>query len=146
MGWTNSHLHQFVHASDIYAPEEFELEETKDSRKIKLYSILSKEKDRIKYEYDFGDGWLHDIILEKILPFDHTYQLPICNGGKRNCPPEDCGGIWGYKELLTIISNPKHKEYKETIEWLGGNYDPDYFDIKEINEMLKEDDFGCIWL
>lgn len=146
MGWTNSHLHQFVTGRDFYAPEEFEIEETKDSRKVKLNSILSEENEKVKYEYDFGDGWLHDILLEKILPFDKTAQLPICTGGKGNCPPEDCGGIWGYKDLLTIISNPKHKEYEETTEWLGGNFDPDFFDIKEINEMLKEEDFGCIWL
>ena len=146
MGWTNSHLHQFEKGQVNFAPDEFELEDTKDSRKVKLNSLLNKENEKIKYEYDFGDSWLHDIILEKILPFEKTTELPSCIGGKRNCPPDDCGGIWGYTDLLEIISNSKHKEYNEMMEWLGGEFDPDYFDMKEKNEMLKEEDFGCILL
>jgi len=138
MGWTNSHLHHFVVGRTYYAPEEFELDDTKDTRRVKLNSILQHEKEKIKYEYDFGDSWLHDIILEKILPFEKTIEIPKCIGGKQNCPPEDCGGIWGYTELLEIISNPKHKEYKEQMEWLGGEFEPEHFDIDEINKLLKE--------
>jgi hypothetical protein len=144
MGWTNSHLHQFIKGKAIYAPDEFELEDTKESRKTKLNSLLKKEKEEIEYEYDFGDGWSHDILLEKILPFDQSIQLPCCTDGKGNCPPEDCGGIWGYQDLKEIISNPKHRQYKETIEWVGNEFDPDSFDKNEINEMLKSPDFGCI--
>ena len=146
MGWTNSHLHQFEKGRTIYAPKEFVLEETNDSMKVSLNTLLKKENEKIKYEYDFGDSWSHYIILEKILPFEKTTELPRCIGGKRNCPPEDCGGIWGYTDLLEIISNPKHKEHKEMMEWLGGDFDPDYFDIQEINGLLKEEDYGCIWL
>ena len=146
MGWSNSHLHQFEKGREYYAPKDFELEDAIDSKKIKLTSLLKTEKDKIKYEYDFGDGWEHDIVLEKILPFDKTINLPSCIKGNGNCPPEDCGGVWGYADLLKIISNPKNKEYNEMIEWLGEGFDPDYFDIEEINEMLKEEDYGCIWL
>jgi hypothetical protein len=146
MGWTNSHLHQFEKGHDSYSPEEFEVEDTKNSRKVKLNSLIIKEKDKIKYEYDFGDGWLHDIILEKVLPLDKTKQIPSCVDGKGNCPPEDCGGIWGYEEIKSILSNPKHKQFEETMEWIGDEFDPDYFDKKEINEMLKYPDYGCIWI
>jgi hypothetical protein len=146
MGWTNSHLHQFGVGKLIYAPDEFELEDSKDSYKIKLSKVLQKENKKIKYEYDFGDGWIHDILLEKILPFDNTLKLPTLIDGKRNCPPEDCGGIRGYDELLEIISNPKHKEHFEMLEWLGGEFDPEFLGIEEKNELLKEDDYGCIWL
>lgn len=147
MGWTNSHLHQFVKGEKCYSPENFddgfELEVMNDSRKVKLNSLLKNEKDKIKYEYDFGDGWRHEIILEKILPANKTVEIPSCIGGKGNCPPEDCGGIWGYEQIKEVLSNPKHKQYKETTNWLGGKFDPDFFDMEEVNKTLKEPDYGC---
>lgn len=146
MGWTNSHLHQFEKGRTVYAPEEFELDYAKDSQKVVLSTLLKKEKDKLKYEYDFGDGWVHDITLEKILQFDKKLEIPMCLDGKRNCPPEDCGGMMGYENLLKIISDTKHKEHKETIEWLGGGFEAEYFDTVEINEMLQDDDYGCIYL
>ena len=78
--------------------------------------------------------------------FDGAIYIPSCIVGKGNCLPEDCGGIWGYEDLKKIISNPNDEQFDETMEWLGAEFDPDYFDKKEINEMLKEVDFGCIWL
>ncbi|MBI4646520.1 MAG: plasmid pRiA4b ORF-3 family protein [Bacteroidia bacterium] len=146
MGWSNSHLHQFNDRTYVYAPKEFELEHSKNSRTIKLNPLLKKEKERIIYEYDFGDGWEHEIILEKILEDDEKNQIPRCIGGKRNCPPEDCGGIWGYEDLLKIISDKKHEDYKEMTEWLGEKFDPEYFNLTATNKLLKKKDFGCIWL
>ena len=93
----------------------------------------------IKYEYDFGDGWEHKIILEKILPFDQANQSSSCIKGKRACPPEDCGGIWGYQELLDTLNDPKHPEYESMLEWLGGRFDSETLDIEEINRMLVKD-------
>jgi hypothetical protein len=90
------------------------------------------------YEYDFGDSWEHKILLEKILPFDTKTALPVCIKGKRACPPEDCGGIWGYEELLEAISNPKHPDHENMLEWLGGEFDPEEFDLEEINGNLAE--------
>ena len=147
MGWTNSHLHQFVKGREFYSPEDldegFELEADNDSKKVKLNFLLKTENDKIIYEYDFGDGWQHDIILEKILTAEKTLQIPSCIGGKGGCPPEDCGGIWGYEHIKEILSNPKHKQYKETMGWLGSEFNPDFFDMKETNKMLKEPDYGC---
>lgn len=146
MGWTNSHLHQFSAGPQEYAPEEFEIDGAKDSRKVKLEKILNEKQPNILYEYDFGDGWEHSIILEKTLPFDDKVTLPVCLAGKRNCPPEDCGGIWGYGDLLEILSNPGHPEYEEWIEWVGEDFDPADFDKEFINEQLQQKDYGCIWL
>lgn len=136
MGWTNSHMHLFADGIYEYAPEEFDMEGTKDTRKVKLGSILKKEKSKIQYEYDFGDGWVHEILLEKILPPDEKMQIPKCIAGKRNCPPEDCGGIWGYEDLLEIISNPEHEEHDEMMEWVGDDFDPAFFSKDEINKLL----------
>jgi len=144
MGWTNSHLHQFIIDGRFYSePDEDSFSECIDYRKIKLNQVLSTEKQTIKYEYDFGDGWVHKIVLEKIL-HDCIQKYPVCLDGKRNCPPEDCGGPYGYEDLLKVISDPEDEGYDEMIEWLGDDFDPEYIDIEEINEMLKEPDFGCI--
>ena len=146
MGWTNSHLHCFNVGRTTYAPREFEVEESENSRIIKLSTVLKKEKSKILYEYDFGDSWNHDIILEKIVREEETGQIPRCTDGKRSCPPEDCGGTWGYIELLKTISNPKHEDYQSMMEWLDEKFDPDYFNINEINHDLKQKDYGCLWI
>ena len=140
MGWTNSHLHLFEDNNNTYSPREFEVEGTKDSRVVKLFKLLKKEGDKILYEYDFGDGWEHNIVLEKII------SIPICIDGENNCPPEDCGGLGGYEELQKIIQDPEHFEYDEMMQWLGGKFDPGSFNIDETNKMLRKKDFGCIWL
>ena len=145
MGWTNSHLHQFIDNKKFYClPFEDDEMPSIDYREIKLSRFLKKEKDRLIYEYDFGDGWQHEILLEKILPPDKNFKFPVCLEGKRNCPPEDVGGFGGYENLLEILKNPADDEYESYIEWLGGEFDPEYFDINEVNELLKEEDFGCI--
>lgn len=146
MGWTNSHLHLFADQKYEYAPEEFEIEDTKDSRTVKLKDILYQENQKILYEYDFGDGWEHEICLEKITEDVGGKQIPRCIKGKRNCPPEDCGGIGGYEVLLEIISDPENEEHDEMLDWLGGEFDPEYFSMKEVNELLGQKDFGCLWL
>ena len=99
--------------------------------------------DSCFYDYDFGDSWRHKIVLEKILHFDKEQKYPVCIKGKRNCPPEDCGGIWGYYDLLEIIKNPKHPDYESMMDWLGDDFDPEYLDFEEINELLQQENFGC---
>jgi len=151
MGWTNSHLHQFIKNRTFYtrrmADDDFWGEmDNVDYSKIKISDLLKKEKDRVIYEYDFGDSWEHDIILEKIDANGENKYIPTCLTGKNNCPPEDCGGIWGYADMLEIIKHPDHEEYEEYIEWLGEEFDPKYFDKNEINEMLKTKDYGSFEL
>lgn len=151
MGWTNSHLHQFIKNRTFYTEkvqdDDFWDEMNNvDYENIKISDLLKKEKDKIIYEYDFGDCWEHDIILEKILPLDANTKYPLCLTGKMNCPPEDCGGIWGYSDMLEILQKPDHEEYESYIEWLGEKFDPEYFNKDEVNELLRKKDYGCIEL
>lgn len=151
MGWTNFHLHQFIKNGTFYTVRMTDDDtwgemNNVDYKKIKISDLLKIEKEKITYEYDFGDGWEHDIILEKILPIDEKIKYPICVTGKMNCPPEDCGGIWGYSDMLEILKQPDHEEYESFIEWLGEEFDPEYFDKDEVNELLNEKDYGCIEL
>lgn len=150
MGWTNSHLHQFVKGNVFYSvkyPDD-EMWSMNDidyrKKKLRIRDLLTFEKEKIIYEYDFGDSWQHEIILEKILPPDNTKEYPICVSGKRNCPPEDCGGVWGYAEMLEILSQPDHEDYDDTLEWLGEEFDPEYFNKDEINELLRTKNYGCL--
>jgi len=139
MGWADSHLHQFIANNVFYGipDDEFGME-IENEAKFKLFHLLKKEKDTIKYEYDFGDSWEHKILLEKTFPFDIKTALPVCIKGKRACPPEDCGGIWGFEELLETISNPKHPDHEDMLEWLGGEFDPEEFDLEGINKYLTK--------
>ncbi len=141
MGWTNSHLHQFIANNTYYgiADPEFDMGvDIEDESKYRLSHFLKKEKDTIIYEYDFGDGWEHMITLEKTIPFDPKQKLPSCIKAKGACPPEDVGGIWGYYDFLDAIIDPNHPEYENYKEWIGGDFDPDLCNVDEINQLLAE--------
>jgi hypothetical protein len=138
MGWTDSHLHQFFVGDDSYGvPDPDYPGEIKSERNVRLDRIAG-EGDTLMYEYDFGDGWEHEIHVEKVLPAETGKRYPICLAGKRACPPEDCGGIPGYERLLEILRDPANEEYAETIEWLGGAFDPEGFDLAMVNRVLKQ--------
>jgi hypothetical protein len=140
MGWTDSHLHQFVAGGRCYGvPDpEWDFEEIVDETKVRLDRVLINEKDSMSYEYDFGDGWAHKITLEKILPYDPDATLPQCVKGKGACPPEDVGGLWGYYRFLDALQDPNHEEHEEFKEWIDGDFDPDAYDIDEVNALLVE--------
>ncbi len=143
MGWSDYHLHEFeiVNPSTglkenigIPAPDDEAFgREVLSGRKQKIADYFSMENRTADYVYDFGDTWEHKIQLEKILPREKGVDYPICIKGKRACPPEDCGGIWGYAELLEIIKNPNHEEYEEMLEWLGGEFDAEHFEVEEVS-------------
>ncbi len=143
MGWTNSHLHMFrASGKDYGMPDpdpEYGDEEMLDDSKFKLSRLLKKENDSIIYEYDFGDGWEHKITLEKILPFDSKTALPVCLEGKGACPPEDVGGTGGFYNFLDAMSDQDHPEHEEFKEWVGGEFDPEKFDIEAVNDWLSGD-------
>lgn len=138
-GWTNSHLHSFYIGDKEYGHED-ELGELDiiDERSIKLCKLLKANTPGFWYLYDFGDHWQHDVQIEHILPVRADRTYPICTAGARKCPPEDCGGVGGYERLLEVIRNPKNDEYKSMLEWLGGKYDPDDFDLLAVNRNLKK--------
>ena len=101
--------------------------------------VAPRAKTAFVYEYDFGDSWEHRIIVEKILdPDPAAAGLAQCLAGERACPPDDCGGAFGYANLLEIIMDPKHEEYEEMMEWLGGNFDPEAFHRDTTNQCLKK--------
>jgi Plasmid pRiA4b ORF-3-like protein len=141
MGWTNSHLHHFYVGGSFYSNPDFDLEETGDESRIRLNQILTGLKDKFSYEYDFGDGWDHQVVLEKILPVEPKIKYPCCIKGKRCCPPEDVGGIWGYQSFLAALNDknhPEHADSMERLEWIGDSFDPEEFDLAEVNEGLAE--------
>ena len=133
MGWYNCHLHQFMINGEYYGIPSIEYDiDVEDERPIKLDTVLKKEKAHIMYEYDFGDGWMHRITLEKFLSVDAKQTYPLLIQGKGSCPPEDCGGVWGYENLKKTMSNPNHEEYEEMLEWMGvEEFDPNEFDLEE---------------
>lgn len=141
MGWTNSHLYSFeiegTHFGEPDPENDFYGLEMKNSKRTKLKKVASGKADKFIYEYDFGDSWEHVVTVKNILTAEPGMCYPVCLAGKRACPPEDCGGVWGYSDLLRIISNPGHKEYQETMEWLGGKFDPEAFDLQGVNGALK---------
>jgi len=142
MGWSNSHLHQFIKDTTFYT-KKMEDDMTwgdlnnVDYKGLKISDLLKNENDKIDYEYDFGDSWHHDIVLEKILDTSEKTKYPTCTDGKLACPPEDCGGIWGYSDLLKVLNNPRHKDYADLLDWLDGEFDPNYFNIEKTNLNLK---------
>jgi hypothetical protein len=140
MGWLDYHLHEFtIRDPSTGSIVEIGFPDDEFGRKIltewnqKIARYFSLKNSSAEYLYDFGDNWVHRLKLEKILPREKLVNYPICIKGKRAAPAEDCGGAGGYEDLLEIIKNPGHKEYEETMEWLGGEFDPEYFDPKAVN-------------
>jgi len=123
-----------AHTTPFGDPTEMEGE---DEDAVTLGELCPKVKSKIKYEYDFGDSWLHTIEVQKtdLVP-EKGVVYPHCLTGKRACPPEDCGGVWGYERLLEVLADPRHGEYKDVIEWVGEDFNPEAFDLQEVNEIL----------
>jgi hypothetical protein len=141
MGWTDSHMHQFKMGETYYGttyPDDSDgMPETRDENKAKISDLVSKPKAKFVYEYDFGDSWEHEVVLEKILPPEPDTRYPKCLEGKYACPPEDCGGVWGYANLLEVIQDEGHPEHEEMLEWLGEGFDPEAFDVEAVNTALR---------
>jgi Plasmid pRiA4b ORF-3-like protein len=135
MGWIGGHLHAFdVGGRDYGDPAT--TDEVADERRATLKALLESGVKRFGYTYDFGDGWEHTIAIEKTEALVPGQAYPACVAGARNCPPEDCGGPWGYAELLEILADPNHPEREERLEWLGGDFDPEQFDVAQADKRL----------
>jgi hypothetical protein len=142
MPWTDSHLHQFVVGETVYGVPDREYEDdlgprTLNEKRYTLADIAPEPKSVFIYEYDFGDGWEHIVIVEDVLPPDPNFKRVVCLAGENACPPEDCGGIHGYYEMLKILANPKNEEHKSMKEWLGVEWDAKRFDLDQTNAALK---------
>jgi hypothetical protein len=143
MGWTDSHLHQFKKGNEYFVTKETPWGdptdmEGEDEDAVTLADACPKVKSSLIYEYDFGDGWEHTIEVQKIIDPEPGVKYPVCLGGKKACPPEDCGGIWGYYELLKTIADPDADDHEDMVEWLGGDFDADAFDLEEVNAILAD--------
>ena len=139
-GWWNSHLYEFEIDRVRYGIPDPDWDfgpPTKNAHRTKLGNVADVG-DSFKYTYDFGDGWDHRITIEKSIPIAPGMTVPACTDGRRACPPEDCGGTWGYEEFLRIITDPSHPEHEERVmwagEWGGGKLDPESFDVSEFEE------------
>ena len=138
MDWTDSHLHQFIIDDQYYSiPSQDDWEPVIDERRIMLSKIAPHPKCKFVYEYDFGDSWTHDVVVEKIFPPEAGVKYPYCIKGKRACPPEDVGGVWGYDTFLEAIRDAEHEEHDSYLEWVGGEFDSEAFDIEEVNKALR---------
>lgn len=142
-GWWNYHLHQFDIDGGRYGPPtpddmDFGLEMI-DETDVPLGKLILKSgwKSRWVYEYDFGDGWRHEILFEGFVPVDPKAKYPQCEEGARACQPEDCGGPWGYADYLATIANPQHERHEELLEWRGP-FDPEAFDVKKATREMRK--------
>jgi hypothetical protein len=140
MGWQDYHLHQFIVGDEYYGLPDPEYEgsvDMQDESLVSLGEIIPGQGFRFRYEYDFGDSWLHEILVEEIKPADPVRRYPVCTGGRRACPPEDVGGSGGYEYFLEAIRNRRHPEHEEMLAWAGGSFDPEAFDLEEANASLR---------
>ena len=135
MGWTNSHLHQFVLQTQRFSdPRSRVGSKVANENGTRLGELIRAVGARLLYEYDFGDGWQHELLLEEVLLGDETFQQ-TCVAGKRCCPPEDCGGPQGFAELLEVLQDANHPSHDEACEWLG-DFVPESFSADEVNRRL----------
>jgi hypothetical protein len=156
--WIGYHLHEFyfthpyIPSIKLYIAGKTEWAEPSQIQdyyhlqadEIQLCDVFSEDKRIAYYLYDFGDNWLHKIVLEKIFPHKNGFDEPLCVGGRRAAPPEDCGGVWGYQELIEILEDTSHPEYEEMMEWVGSEFDPQEvteIDVK-ISPKMIEKKFG----
>ena len=140
-GWDESHLHEFEVDGQRIGPSDddgFGLDEVIDEMDVRLSDLIdgSAKKVRWIYTYDFGDDWRHEILFEGSPPVDPEVSYPQCVDGKRACPPEDCGGTWGYVDLVAAISDKKHERHEEMLEWIG-EFDPEEFDPKKATRAMS---------
>ena len=147
MGWTDSHLHQFfVGPERDYTVQPFLTDFSEDEvdvgiheRTVRLDQVLVNIGDRLFYDYDFGDGWEHTIRIEETQEYDATApQARVLDGG-RACPPEDCGGLPGYEQLLDALAAGRSADehQRELLDWLGEGYDPESFSALQTDELLQ---------
>jgi Plasmid pRiA4b ORF-3-like protein len=139
MGWENCHMHVFSTGWQEYGSPDPELGHASD-KKARLSEVLAVPGDRLRYTYDFGDDWEHDIVLEEIRSTEPGKAYPVCVAGKGACPPEDCGGAWGYASLKEILASPSHEEHEEMLDWLSldsaAEFDPSELSLTGVNDRL----------
>jgi hypothetical protein len=141
MGWEDGHMHEFrVGQRRFGRPEPADpfmrMNRTESERTARLSTVLGRTGAKMIYTYDFGDSWEHGIVLEKQLPAGPDITYPVCTDGKLACPPEDCGGIPGFYDLLDALDDPNHERHEELTDWIGDDFDPQAFSVDSVNQRL----------
>ena len=141
MGWEDGHMHEFsVGRRRIGRPDPedrlMEMPDVENEATVRLSDILGRVGSKAIYMYDFGDSWEHRIVLEKRLPVDPNTEYPVCTDGQLACPPEDCGGIPGFYDLVEALNDPNHERHEEMLDWIGDDFDPEAFSVAKVNRML----------
>ncbi|MDB5973074.1 MAG: plasmid pRiA4b family protein [Hydrocarboniphaga sp.] len=148
MGWEDDHLHEF--SNGVRGPGElrFGIQDDefddglgpalRDEKKGILSDFAPRKGSKFRYWYDFGDDWVHEITVKAIGAAEPGAPEAVCLKAAGACPPEDCGGPWGYMNLLTVLADPAHEEYEELREWVGSNWDPQRYDIVAANKALTK--------
>ena len=140
MGWEDYHLHQFQMGEQVYGvpDDEFDFEEFDDiDEDTVLFSEVVSASMRFSYQYDFGDNWQHEVVIETIESVPMVLKFATCIDGQRACPPEDCGGTGGFEEFVEAVTDPTHEEYAEYVDWVGRPFDPEAFSVAATNAALQ---------
>jgi hypothetical protein len=142
MGWKDYHLHAFRikepvtgEVAEIGIPFEEDFTDgppTLPGWQVQVLAYLNQPGQAIDYEYDFGDSWRHRVELVDMDPREPDERRPKCVAGERACPPEDCGGTWGYQTVLEALADPTHEEHHDMLRWLGGPFDAERFDARSV--------------
>ena len=138
MGWTNSHLHSFTIGNQLYGMhfDDFPEDEV-DEKGVTVLQAIGGH-GRFSYEYDFGDSWGHEVVVEAAIRSPRALKFAVCLDGQNACPPEDCGGVSGYAELLAVLADPDHEDHDHLLQWVGGSFDPTEFDLVAANVALQQ--------
>jgi hypothetical protein len=138
MGWSNSHLHAFTVGDIRYGMNADEFPEGEiDEKTVTVFQAL-REQRRFTFEYDFGDSWEHDVVIEDLTWSGVGLKSAVCIDGANACPPDDVGGTWGYGEFLDAIANSTHEDHERFLSWAGGSFDPAEFDLGQVNAVLQK--------
>ncbi len=138
MGWTNSHLHSFAIGNQLYGMHFDDYpEEELDEKEVTVLQAIGEHR-RFSYEYDFGDSWGHEVVVEQATRIPGGLKFAVCIDGQNACPPEDCGGVQGYAELLEVLADPDHEDHDHFLQWVGGSFDASEFDLAAANAALQQ--------
>ncbi|MEV4137141.1 plasmid pRiA4b ORF-3 family protein [Dactylosporangium sp. NPDC049742] len=137
MGWGDRHLHVFdIDGVQYGVPDPDGLLDVRDELDTRLDAVAPKD-GRLRYTYDFGDWWEHDLTVEDVFPADPDTAYPVCTAGERGCPPDDVGGPDGYRDLIAVLADPDHPDHAAMREWLGRSFDPTSFDPARVSTLLR---------
>jgi Plasmid pRiA4b ORF-3-like protein len=137
MGWTDSHLHSFTIGGERYGMhfDDYPEDEINENEVTVLRAIADHQ--RFTYEYDFGDSWDHVVVVEDFVRTPRGLKHAVCLDGQNACPPEDCGGVYGYADLREVLADPGHERHDELVGWVGGTFDASEFNLADVNVVLQ---------